>query len=95
MLALISDWDTLLGSNINYLLGTWLDAATAFGSTEDEVKTVAKSLILALSIHRVFSCRFCYWNTTRGIRSRCGVSQAVMCIPLYSVLLLPRYSPIR
>eukprot|EP00052_Salpingoeca_macrocollata_P022042 m.190307 g.190307 ORF g.190307 m.190307 type:complete len:803 (+) comp21696_c0_seq6:142-2550(+) len=37
LLTILTDLDGLLGTNINFLLGVWLDAAKAYGTTPDEV----------------------------------------------------------
>ena len=39
MLRLISDWDVLLGTHEAFLLGTWIESAKAWASTEDEVRS--------------------------------------------------------
>jgi len=38
MIGIINDMETLLNSNENFLLGNWLEAAKAYGTTEDEKK---------------------------------------------------------
>jgi hypothetical protein len=38
LLGILEDLDTLLGSDVNFLLGTWQSAARAYATTPDEVR---------------------------------------------------------
>lgn len=51
LLGLITDIDTVLAADPNYLLGRWLAAAKAFGQSPADVRLVLPTFALFLLVH--------------------------------------------